>query len=341
MTTFQEDTLLKQLSDSSEATQLDLSNLRILNATTEGLSEIFSSIRHYNLASTIFTLDLSQNNLQNLPEDIFQGLENLHSLNLSENNFDNKNTIHLSEYLEESNIISIDLSDNNLSATGAVALLMHTKIESLDLSGNSIGDKGLIGISYVLRNNKALRILKLNHTDIAYTGISALADTLKNQNTLESLELGDNQDIGSDGIAMLCDALAVNTSLSSLNLFATELTDNEAFMLGKIFHQNSALTSLNLSSNQISYNGTTALLEGLSNNRHLTTLTLTNNHLSKKSPLFIEIDKMLTLNKLCIEKKNEQLLTRYYRQLQSSTLRERNCEALILQMAHIKTKKKS
>jgi Leucine-rich repeat (LRR) protein len=64
---------------------LDLTNLKITEATPEGLAQIFDLIRQWNLASTIINLTLSGNSLTELPEGLFQGLTALRKLALCRN----------------------------------------------------------------------------------------------------------------------------------------------------------------------------------------------------------------------------------------------------------------
>ena len=95
------------------------------------------------------------------------------------------------------------MAHNYIQDKGAIALALNTKVTSLDLSGNDIGDKRSESAGYTITS------LKMCRDGIGSKGAAALALNT----TLTSLDLHGNK-IEDDG-AM---ELARNTTLTSLNL---------------------------------------------------------------------------------------------------------------------------
>ena len=85
--------------------------------------------------------------------------------------------------------------------------------------------------------------------------------------------------MGDEGAGRLADALATNSSLTTLNLGCNEIGDKGAGRLGEVLTTNSTLTTLDLSSNQVGDEGAGRLAEALPSNSTLTTLDLSWNQL--------------------------------------------------------------
>eukprot|EP00043_Microstomoeca_roanoka_P020574 m.251435 g.251435 ORF g.251435 m.251435 type:complete len:1015 (-) comp17184_c2_seq10:447-3491(-) len=93
--------------------------------------------------------------------------------------------------------------------------------------------------------------LSLIGDKIGDTGCRALADALKSNTTLTSLDLSCNK-IEDTGCHALAEALESNTTLTTLNLSGNEIEDTGCRKLAEALKSNTALTSLDVSSNRFS-----------------------------------------------------------------------------------------
>ncbi|KAG0358602.1 hypothetical protein BGZ54_010353 [Gamsiella multidivaricata] len=86
--------------------------------------------------------------------------------------------------------------------------------------------------------------------------------------------------IGVNELEILAEALKTNSTLTTLNLESNSIGDNGALALSEALKTNSTLTSLDLQYNSIRENGALALSEALKTNSTLTTLNSRNNLIS-------------------------------------------------------------
>jgi GTPase SAR1 family protein len=95
----------------------------------------------------------------------------------------------------QSNLISLDLSRNNIDSPGAVcisdSLSAHDHIENLDFSHNHIGDAGIIAISRCMSlSNFSIKRIGLENNDVTYYGAVVMLSTLHSRNGLDYISLG-------------------------------------------------------------------------------------------------------------------------------------------------------
>jgi Ran GTPase-activating protein (RanGAP) involved in mRNA processing and transport len=96
-------------------------------------------------------------------------------------------------------------------------VLYSSSLESLDLSGNSIGNSGAQSIANVLKTNEILRELDISANKIKLTGIRRIAESIRMSESIEKLALHSNL-FNEEGIKVIVDALIENTSLIRLKL---------------------------------------------------------------------------------------------------------------------------
>ena len=102
--------------------------------------------------------------------------------------------------------------------------------------------------------------LDLGDSNIGDRGATALANALRYNTVLESLDLGYNNKIGDLGAASLAAALKVNTVLKTLILSENVIGDEGATALAlALLNKNTALSELDLSSNKIGTAGAYAV----------------------------------------------------------------------------------
>lgn len=108
-----------------------------------------------------------------------------------------------------------------------------------------IGDDGAKALADALKQKNSLTWLELNYTDICAEGAKALGDALKQNATLRVLNLQSCK-IGDEGAKALSDVLKENSSLAFLGLVDTGICDEGAKVLCGALTKNSTLKYLSL-----------------------------------------------------------------------------------------------
>ena len=129
--------------------------------------------------------------------------------------------------------ISKSLATVSITANGFVrahsvqqladSLMVNKTVNDLLLSGNAWGDDAVRILAGYLKMTESLSSLNLNFSDVGDAGAKALAKVLGTNNTLDSLSLLKNPGIiiSNPSVMSLCEALKVNTTVSSLDLSET------------------------------------------------------------------------------------------------------------------------
>lgn len=287
----------------------------------------FSSIKHLNLSSsklntinfmilknllseneTLISLDLSFNNLKICISDILNNNNTLQYLDLSYNKIYIDNLPYL---INNKNLKYLCMSEQFMLYNYlGVILLNNTTINHLDISKNCIEHFELYQIAESLKHNNTLLSLKLQPPGLIginkyindmkllglkETGISNLADMLKVNNTLQSLDLVYN-DIDANDIMKLIESLKFNSGLQNLNLnLCSNLTDDICFILADVLRKNKTLLSLNISHCRMTIKGCVYLIESLKENKTLQVLTLISNLIN--NDIIAQISEVLQENK--------------------------------------------
>jgi len=135
---------------------------------------------------------------------------------------------------------------------------------TLDLSYNYFGNLGAASIAEALKVNSTLKSLNLGSNWIEDSGAASIAEALKVNSTLLSLSLHYNA-IKDSGAASIAEALKVNSSLTHLYLYINNVRDSGAMSLGEALKVNSTLTLLRLDKDKLGESGKKALREGQCN----------------------------------------------------------------------------
>ena len=180
---------------------------------------------------------------------------------------------------------SLDLSRNSIGNKGAnllaQALRVNTSLSSLDLSRNSIGIEGANSLAQALRVNTSFSSFALSRNSIGNEGAKSLAQALRVNTSLSSLDLSDNS-IGNEGANSLAQALRVNTSLSSLDLSDNSIGNEGANSLAQALRVNTSFSSLALSRNSIGKEGANSLAQALRVNTSFSSLALSRNSIGNE-----------------------------------------------------------
>ncbi|KAG8705117.1 hypothetical protein FRC09_003154 [Ceratobasidium sp. 395] len=145
----------------------------------------------------------------------------------------------------------------------------------LDLKGNDLRG-GVSYIAQVLKRNRTLRSLNLSENKVEVQGLVVLAEALKYNSTLTSLDLSNNpcSSPSLEGIHVLRNALTLNTTLRHISLSGTSLNSQGAIALAEFLPDFPALQHLDLTSNSLDVAGVMALSVGLKVNYGMRCLDL-------------------------------------------------------------------
>ncbi|CAE6436311.1 unnamed protein product, partial [Rhizoctonia solani] len=148
-------------------------------------------------------------------------------------------------------------------------------LTSLDLKSNDVRG-GVSYIAQVLKRNRTLKTLNLSDNRIDVQGLVQLAEALKYNSTLTWLDLSSNpcSSPSLEGIHVLRNALTLNTTLHYLSLSSTGLTPQGAIALAEFIPDFPALQHLDLTSNTLDVAGVLALSVGLKVNYEMRCLDL-------------------------------------------------------------------
>lgn len=191
---------------------------------------------------------------------------------LSDSNLKEKSALVISQILKTQNFAYVDLSRNSLGDKGTKVLMHQLKncnsIVHLNLSNNEISPEGFIQVLTYLTLHPSLISLDISSYEglkrnrLSPQGAETLKKLLTTNNTLQILSIS-NISL-SEGIELLSEGLANNFSLVSLDI-------SKNFIEGKYIENlckglvNSQVQKLNLSSNKIGDKGSKFLAFMLSN----------------------------------------------------------------------------
>ena len=231
--------------------------------------------------------DLSYNHKMNvsLIKHILS-LKNISQLDIQSNKIGDENITKILKYIKDNNIRlkSLKMQSNLIGTKGSLAisdLLKNNKyLIFINLAGNPLGYKGIRNIcnaieSYenileelllnftqcnnycskdiynmLIKNNK-LKTISLIGNFFNYEGIDLILSSLRINNSLKELSIGDNKNINSKCFINLGSYLRFNTSLISLEIKSSRINDNILKEIGKSLKDNKKIISLNLVDNNL------------------------------------------------------------------------------------------
>jgi Ran GTPase-activating protein (RanGAP) involved in mRNA processing and transport len=176
----------------------------------------------------LITLDLTNNRISDLGIiELFTALYiniTIQEINLSGNFIQQEGAYHLSELLKANiSLTNVDLSNNDIQKEGcqfiAQCLMENTSLVELNLGNNNIGDEGSKYLSEGLKWNKSLKKLSLPKNAIGSQGLTYLCESIgsNNSGSLNDLNLQDNL-IDAKGVISLVNVLKENKNISRVDL---------------------------------------------------------------------------------------------------------------------------
>jgi Ran GTPase-activating protein (RanGAP) involved in mRNA processing and transport len=189
----------------------------------------------------------------------------------------------------------------------ANSLRGNSRVQTLNLYSNNIGDDGAFAIGKVLSETGLKRLNLGGNPLIGPLGLSSIAESLKDpQCGLQALIFSRNA-MGNAGCKQIASSLKTNTHLKELLLHSNIINNEGVKHLAEALKENTTLRALDLSDNSIGDEGVEALIEGLQFNTTLKHLFLGDNIISvralKKLTRFLETDNS---SLLILDAKNHQ-----------------------------------
>jgi Ran GTPase-activating protein (RanGAP) involved in mRNA processing and transport len=174
------------------------------------------------------------------------------SLNISNNSLKIKELKIFSKAFEKSKILdSLDLSENDLSIEGIELfskILSSSSLVTLNLSGNSFGDEGIVLLTKYLKKNEMIKNLNISNCGFSEEGVKEISKLLSSEKcNLKRLDISGNH---FDEIDSLFETLIENKKLKVLKLSEFQLVHDQSILeevnIFKMLQKNYSLKQLNL-----------------------------------------------------------------------------------------------
>ena len=270
----------------------------------------------------IKSIDISFNHKINLSLiSHILSLKNLSKLNLQMNSIDDKEIKSIVNYIKENNspIKTLILKNNKITSEGSVSIVDLIKfsktlkvldlsynelksegvkkicngiivsnstscLEQLFLNGNKCNDYCADDIFNLLVNNnvKKLKLLSLSVNFFSNKGIDKILSSLRKNNYLEQLYLGENK-IDSKAFSNLVNYLKFNRTLKNLEIKSSRINYESLNEIIKVFGDDSIpLEKINLNDNNLEFEGIAKFGQYTSKNENLNEIKLMNNKTLKE-----------------------------------------------------------
>ena len=270
----------------------------------------------------IKSIDISFNHKINLSLiSHILSLKNLSKLNLQMNSIDDKEIKSIVNYIKENNspIKTLILKNNKISSEGSASIVDLIKfsktlkvldlsynelksegvkkicngiivsnstscLEQLFLNGNKCNDYCADDIFNLLVNNnvKKLKLLSLSVNFFSNKGIDKILSSLRKNNYLEQLCLGENK-IDAKAFSNLVNYLKFNRALKILEIKSSRINDESLNEIIKVFGDDSIpLEKINLNDNNLEFEGIAKFGQYTSKNENLNEIKLMNNKTLKE-----------------------------------------------------------
>lgn len=183
---------------------------------------------------------------------ISQGLKFNHTLqllNLGNNNICSKGCRKLLHAIMNSQISTLNLSNNHIKDDIAPVLVQfmskNNKLRSLSLAGNHFTKVFTKAIAQTFADCSLITDLNLSHNPLGSQGIDEFGFAIANNQNIRNLNISMCQ-IDSISFQSFCNKLEKNTSIVSLNISHNPIGDQGAAMLCNVIKKHSTLQDIDL-----------------------------------------------------------------------------------------------
>ena len=150
---------------------------------------------------------------------------------------------------------SIRIEVNSISARSlAKVMWVNTCVTCLDLSSNKLDDHAGAYVARILTRNKTLKKMELDNNEFSHKTLAAFGESLRVNNSLVYLSVDSNPLFTNDdtkGSRSFAEALRLNTTLTSLNLWRTGMKPADGELLASALDHNSVLLFVDISHNGV------------------------------------------------------------------------------------------
>ena len=180
------------------------------------------------------------------------------SLSILNTSLDSKCVSILSEILENNKTIKTLVLESS-SLTGGIkqvsdSLFNNETLEELWLYHvTGITDEDMTHLSTILATNTTLKELHLSNCNITDNGVRYICEGLTKNQTLTTLNIGDNHQITSVSTSTIADLIQTTTSLTTLYLYNTSLNNDDIKTICTSLNKNTTIRKLYLSSQHKEY----------------------------------------------------------------------------------------
>ena len=221
--------------------------------------------------------------------------------NMYHNDIHDDGAAYIAKVLQSSHVMnSLDLSYNEIGGKGlqfiCQALITNTSLVELNLTNCKlvISEENGPVVSEMLQKNKTLEVLKLSHNPgISDTGMFYIAEGLQNNTSLKRLKMSSINEKGGKALAT---AIASNTSLPLVDLYlsSVEITEDSGPAWVNMLQQNTTLNHISISFSNPSDIAVSFIAEGLQKHTLLKVLCLGCREITSVGSKYLS--KMLMVN---------------------------------------------
>ena len=258
---------------------------------------------------SIVELDLADRGLGDTGIDVLSGpicqSHTLRVLNLKNNNMTYDGVSTLASHMRSTDegdgngepspflvhVLEINIGWNDVLDRGIVSLSMSLReameLRRLFINNAALADEATAALSDML---KCIRVeqLHLRHNSVGSDGAALLSEALNDDASMAALLLGWN-DIGVTGTEFICDSLRRNQTLRLLDIDGNDLGSDGAAAVSLALRDNTSLSSIWLASNNIGDLGIDSLSDSLTFNSTLLTLDLENNGITAEGGALLAV----------------------------------------------------
>ena len=184
-------------------------------------------------------------------------------------------------------IKTLILSRARITAVTAVSigsmLAYHGTITKLDLSGNPLGDQGIMALAKGLASSLSVKNLNLANTKGTFVGGSALGDMFRSNQVLQIVNLSWNN-LLSKGTTAVLEGMQNHPALEEVHMEWNLLGHTGGVAFGQLLQRSKTLARIDVSHCSIPESAVDAICAGLANNRMLENVRLQFNPLRDGVP---------------------------------------------------------